>query len=254
MKHMSSIQNPKGATPRAHRSTISFTLIELLVVIAIVAVLVSILLPALKTARDQARTVACLATYHQFAIATRAYMDENKDWLPQAVSFYPSEQHWTDQLNLYLKNGGGNKIFQDPAALGETHPAWGYQIGGYGMNMYWIDVDVRAHSYFQNQDYPPSIVEDPSKEVVFCDNRGMWSVGPLLDIYPNSVHPDFWGGGNENDAASPRMATRHSRSPNGMFLDLHAEHISFALAKEWSEYWLTRPWWGPPSCWRPDWN
>jgi prepilin-type N-terminal cleavage/methylation domain-containing protein/prepilin-type processing-associated H-X9-DG protein len=233
-----------------------FTLIELLVVIAIIAVLVAMLLPALSKARDQARTVACLANYHQFAIATRAYMDENQDWLPQPVSFYPTEQHWTDQLNLYLKSGSGNTVFQDPAAAaaGETHPAWGYKIGGYGMNSFWIDVDRKAHSFYENRDYPPSIVEEPSKEVVFGDNRGMWNVGPLLDIYPYSIHPDFWGGGNGADAASCRMATRHSRSPNMMFLDLHAEHISFSLAKEWSEYWLTRPWWGPPSCWRPDWN
>jgi prepilin-type N-terminal cleavage/methylation domain-containing protein/prepilin-type processing-associated H-X9-DG protein len=243
---MPSIQNPKRSK--------GFTLIELLVVVAIIAVLVALLFPALSDARAQAKTVSCLANYHQFALAIRTYMGENKDWLPQPVSFYPSEQHWSDQINLYLKSGFGNTVFQDPAAIGETHPAWGYQIGGYGMNCYWIDVDVKAHSYYENQNYQPSIVDEPSKEVVLCDNRGMWSVGPLLDIEPYETHPPFWGGNNIKDAAAPRMAARHKRSPNVLFLDLHAEHVSFGQAKQWSDYYISTWFSATPKCWRPDWN
>jgi len=60
----------------------AFTLIELLVVIAIIALLVSILMPALKNARDMAKTVACASLMKQWALAVTGYASENDDEIP----------------------------------------------------------------------------------------------------------------------------------------------------------------------------
>ena len=60
----------------------AFTLVELLVVIGIVAVLIAILLPALKTAREQARTVACQSNIRQILVAMMAYCSDNHGQLP----------------------------------------------------------------------------------------------------------------------------------------------------------------------------
>ena len=56
---------------------LGFTLIELLVVISIIALLVAILLPALSTAREQAKRSVCAAHLRQFGIAQVIYADEN---------------------------------------------------------------------------------------------------------------------------------------------------------------------------------
>ena len=53
-----------------------FTLIELLVAIAIIAILAAILFPVFSQARDQARSISCLSSQKQIALAARMYMED----------------------------------------------------------------------------------------------------------------------------------------------------------------------------------
>ncbi len=59
------------------RTRSAFTLIELLVVITIIALLIAMLLPALKNARDSARTVKCASQQRQIGVASFVYTSEN---------------------------------------------------------------------------------------------------------------------------------------------------------------------------------
>ena len=66
---------------RRVEAVLAFTLVELLLIISIIAVLIAMLLPALKSARDQARRTACAIHQRQIVIASEAYAHDY-DTLP----------------------------------------------------------------------------------------------------------------------------------------------------------------------------
>lgn len=110
----------RGRALRSTRPKLNgFTLIELLVVIAIIAILVGILLPALGSARKEARTGLCGANARSIAQAVTIYSGDHKGYIP------PSYVYGADQTT-------GDWRFEDQLISNPT-PLNGYVHWSYAL-------------------------------------------------------------------------------------------------------------------------
>ena len=79
----------------------AFTLIELLVVITIVALLIAMLLPAIKSAREVARSAMCLSNEHQMLVGFNGYAEDFDAIVPPSYD-YSNNFTWAHRVQPYI--------------------------------------------------------------------------------------------------------------------------------------------------------
>ena len=95
----------------------AFTLIELLVVIAIIALLLSIVMPALRTAKEQARIKVCSSGIRQQTLALLMYSQENDETMPPAT-YIAGDWLWDVSYfttDIIIASGADKKVFHCPS-------------------------------------------------------------------------------------------------------------------------------------------
>lgn len=162
----------------------AFTLIELLVVIAIIAILAAMLMPALSSAKEAGRRIACLNNLRQLSLAAQMYVDDNQGTYPPRSE----TNSWPNQL--YANYGKNVKIllcptdvalFSKPATVGlspsnnvaDASPR-SYIINGW--NDYFYDtLSPGDFASYMNATYPNGLRQNaivhPSQTVVLGEKR-----------------------------------------------------------------------------------
>jgi len=97
-----------------------FTLIELLVVTFIIALLLSLMMPALSTAREQAKTTVCAANLYSMGLALQIYEDSNNQKLPP---------HYVPSLGEVYDRQGAMPWYSYIAYEGNPPNKKAYQLG-----------------------------------------------------------------------------------------------------------------------------
>jgi len=203
----------------AHRS---FTLLELLIVVAIIAVLAAILLPALKRAKDQARTSACLNNLKQLAVAFELYRSDYDDWLP-GDSDGVCPWIWPHRLNAYLR-------VADPVV--RSHST---------RNPFVCPAKPLTDAdQFTSQPWDNPNLSYTTQFWINCGSgeRCYYSMNSLLGLYPSSGDPFEWkksirspsrtamyldGFDDQATYAFPYWRARHAGRVNFVFCDGHTE-------------------------------
>lgn len=208
-----------------------FTLIELLVVVAIIIVLIFILLPALGSARAQAKEVACLSNLRQIGVGIRMYADENDGYTPvlfvegsvaQSTGGDTTKYGWFCNL-LTAQLGESPKVWNCPAQPMNrwlrltTDPAkpWTsdmkYAVGSYAYNGKFAAKGPPQTSYKLQK-----LMADPSPfardQIVLIEGRGIYYYDVSMATLPKYAYLD---------------SRIHNNSRNcGLILDGRAEAAS----------------------------
>lgn len=157
----------------------AFTLIEVLVVVAICLILISILLPALKSARDMGKQIACAGNMRQLGQGSIMYADASAGWFPcSSVQGFPAGS-WCYLLAPYAEGrdwviSGGmpqNSVGVFFCASSEssiktgpyTDPGSVKKLLSYGYNSYVFDMN------YASWNRPMSRVQNPTTLFLMSD-------------------------------------------------------------------------------------
>jgi prepilin-type N-terminal cleavage/methylation domain-containing protein/prepilin-type processing-associated H-X9-DG protein len=184
-----------------------FTLIELLVVIAIIAILASLLLPAISSAKQRAKAVACISNLKQIGIAVHTYTQDSEGVLQLDAIIPDPNETWGTILAKHMGLPAGSDIFVCP-----SYKPFRFQ--------HWQAI------YGIRRDPPMNCVSGPGG-VFFRVECATNATEYLLVADTTSKGLGGWKASNgyifKVGTPPPNVHARHFGRANGLFLDGHVE-------------------------------
>lgn len=203
---------------------ISFTLVELLIVISIIVILMGLLLPALKSARNQVKSIQCVNNLKNMGTGIQLYIGDYNDYYPvkptdntkiglcwdAAIASYVNIK-----LNYYLLYSlywcpASGSCPSGSSTLGRTYAA-NYYFGRNATGN--TDRNIIKSSVLRNTSKIGVLYELPHMKIF-----GSWA-----------SHLEYFGGLSGFDTIlNDQMHFWHNNKMNVLFLDWHVESRSFS--------------------------
>jgi len=242
-----------------------FTLIELLVVIAIIALLMAILMPALQRAKRQTQAVICQSNLKQWGFVFTLYAQDNEDSFPQSVAGngVTAEDAWLLGATLPYYKELDMRMCPSTRALdrppadglrGGTFTEWGPFPPSINGAEWWDSFATGSYAFNEwCADPPPGRTTFwglPSANAIRkMTTRGADNIPLVLDsvfvdtaVYHTDAAPsnveherDVYNASWNTNAMKYYCIDRHSGGINGVFVDMHAQHVG--IKQLWKFKW-----------------
>ena len=209
----------------------SFTLTELLVVIAIISILLAFSLPALKSAKNAAKSIQCVNNLHQLYNGIMLYVGDSDGVLPPAN---PPYGYWGWDARLYVltktlpntnypkNNSKALTVYQCPSSPYRIG-AWYTTTYPYNYNLGWSVTSSGIDAFLVRI----AQVTKPAQAIMLADGslRGPTGYPPGHPSFPEFqtwYAMSYWS----NAYSSPGYNFHPGNRANILFVDGHVEPLT----------------------------